>query len=148
MTVIDVHRHVIPSFVIADAGSRAGPFGLRLRRGQLVHPEGFGYPVPADFVEPDALEQLLREQGIDQAVVSVAPTLFFYEKGEAGVDFASRANEALADVTRRSPVLRALATLPLQDPSAAVAELERALGVGFRGCPDRDNGPPWCPPRQ
>ena len=92
-----------------------------------MHPEGYSYPVPADFVDPEALSQSLQKLGIDEAVVSIAPTLFFYEKEGAGSDFARRANDALAELARKPPVLRALATLPLQDPPAAVAELERAL---------------------
>ncbi|AGL16746.1 amidohydrolase [Actinoplanes sp. N902-109] len=43
-----------------------------------------------------------------------------------------RANDIAAEVVRRCPArLRAFATLPMADPEAATAELERAAGLGF-----------------
>ena len=44
------------------------------------------------------------------------------------------ANDVAAEAVRRHPTrLRAFATLPLADPAAAVAELERAAALGFVG---------------
>ncbi len=74
--------------------------------------------------------------GIQTSVLSLtAPCIQDIVGASDAVSAARHANDALAEIVRRSPDRYAgLAALPLQDPSAAVAELERAVGdLGFRG---------------
>lgn len=134
MAVVDVHQHVVPDFVLSEAAEGRGQFGLRFDRGLLIHPEGFDYPVKADFYEAQAKIDSLRRHGIDVGVLSLAPTLFFYEQGAEGVAFARRANDHLANLVAGREELKGLATLPLQDPLAAASELERAIvDLGLEG---------------
>jgi aminocarboxymuconate-semialdehyde decarboxylase len=73
--------------------------------------------------------------GIDRAVLSLTPTLFFYwlEAGAAG-DFCRQANDSLARFVAASDRLDGVAVVPLQDPEAAAAELRRAVRqLGLRG---------------
>src|SRR5205823_2769697 len=50
------------------------------------------------------------------------------------VPLSRRANDLAAEAVRRHPTrFQALATLPMADPRAAVAELERAAGLGLVG---------------
>ncbi len=74
--------------------------------------------------------------GIQTSVLSLtAPCLQDIVGASDAVSAARHANDALAEIVRRSPDRYAgFAALPLQDPNAAAAELERAVGdLGFRG---------------
>jgi aminocarboxymuconate-semialdehyde decarboxylase len=134
MTVVDVHNHVIPSFVLEEA-ERGALFGLRVDDGWVVHPEGFRYPVTPDFWDPEEKLADMDAHGLDVAILSIAPTLFLYdEPATEAVAFARRANDAVAGMAATSPRLAGLATLPLQDPSGAAEELRRSVEeLGLRG---------------
>jgi aminocarboxymuconate-semialdehyde decarboxylase len=133
MTVVDVHTHFLPRFVLDEAAGR-GLFGVREEDGWLVHPEGFRYPVPETFLDAATKLADMDERGIDVSVLSSAPTLFFYDKPpDEAADFARRSNDALAQLIAGHKRLFGFATLPLQSPDA-VAELERAVNrLGFVG---------------
>jgi aminocarboxymuconate-semialdehyde decarboxylase len=78
----------------------------------------------------------MDERGIDHAVLSIAPTLFMYWTEPAEVaDFCRVANDSLARFSRDcAGRALAVATLPMQDPGAAVTELRRAVNeLGMRG---------------
>ena len=130
MTVIDVHTHFIPEFVLAE-----GALGVKAEDGTLVHPEGFRYPAHPEFAEVPAKLAGMDAAGIDVAVLSISPTLFFYEAdAEEAVAFARKANDALAEMIDGNDRLLGFAHLPLQDADAAAAELERCITeLGFRG---------------
>jgi aminocarboxymuconate-semialdehyde decarboxylase len=148
---VDVHTHFVPFDVIAGAWRGAGFDGLRAERsgGQewLVHRQGFRYPVPPVFYDPEARAASMDERGISHAVLSIAPQLFMYwvDAGEAA-GFCRAANDDLAAFAAGSAGrVTAVATLPLQDPAAAVTELRRAvtelgmagaeIGPGANGTP-------------
>ena len=76
----------------------------------------------------------MDEQGIDLAIVSLAPPGTQPLDPADAVPLSRDANDAAAEAVRRHPArLRAFATLPLADPAAAVAELERTAALGFVG---------------
>jgi 2,3-dihydroxybenzoate decarboxylase len=80
--------------------------------------------------------QAMDAGGIQTSVLSLtAPCIQDVVGASDAVSAARHANDALAEIVRRSPDrYAAFAALPLQDPSAAAAELERAVGdLGFRG---------------
>jgi aminocarboxymuconate-semialdehyde decarboxylase len=134
VTAVDLHTHFLPRFFVEEAAA-GGVFGVRADDGFVSHPQGFRYPIAPAFVDVEAKLAEMDAAGIDVAVLSAAPTLFFYDapSGEA-VDFARRSNDALAGVVAQSERLAGLAALPLQDPPAAAAELERAVGeLGLLG---------------
>jgi len=142
MTVIDVHNHVIPRFAIEDAEADR-LFGVRHDDGWVTHPEGFRYPVTADFWDADEKVADLDAHELDVGIVSIAPTMFFYDRpAEDGVAFARRANDAVAAMTGASPRLAGMASLPLQDPGAAAAELRRSVQeLGLCGAQIGTSGP-------
>ena len=77
--------------------------------------------------------------GIDMQVLSLSAITFAAIQGESDTDqaisLARQANDYLAEQVRRHPDRFAgFAALPLQDPKAAAAELERAVTqLGFKG---------------
>lgn len=76
----------------------------------------------------------MDEAGIDVQVVSLtAPGVEQSEPGDA-VALAHDANDYVADAVRSQPSRFAgFATVPTPDPGAAARELERCIGVGFKG---------------
>jgi aminocarboxymuconate-semialdehyde decarboxylase len=65
---------------------------------------------------------------IDVSVYSIAPTLFFYDAAaRPAVEFARRANDALAELIDGQERLLGFASLPLQDGDAAADELARTV---------------------
>jgi 2,3-dihydroxybenzoate decarboxylase len=80
--------------------------------------------------------RVMDEAGIERMIVSLnAPAIQGVLDPVAAVTLARRANEALADVVARRPDrFSAFAALPMQDPDAAVIELQRCVeSYGFVG---------------
>jgi len=125
--ILDVHTHFIPPFAVEKARGD-GIFGVRAEGDWFVHPQGYRYPVVPEFVDADAKVAQMDRLGIDASVLSIAPTLFFYEQpAPEAVRFAELANDALAELVADAPRLYGFASLPLQDGERAAVELERAV---------------------
>jgi aminocarboxymuconate-semialdehyde decarboxylase len=140
MRTIDIHDHCIPTGLIEAARRGDHPAGLTVAAidgaDWLVHPEGYRYPITATFFDPSARLAEMATHGIDGAVVSVSPTIFFYNlTGDAAVRHARETNDAIAEHVAAAPDrLIGLATLPMTEPEAAARELERAVAdLGLRG---------------
>jgi aminocarboxymuconate-semialdehyde decarboxylase len=138
--VIDAHAHVIPPALVDAMRDGLAPDGVRLEvaggRTWVVHRQGYRYPLPDDFHDVAARLATMDRHGIDAALLSIAPPLFLYWiEPEAGVAAARLINDAIAGMAAKAPGrFTGLATLPLQDPAAAVAELHRCVRThGFRG---------------
>lgn len=77
----------------------------------------------------------LASRGLDSAVISPAPPLFYYEVAASAGEAMSRAtNAGLADFCRAAPSrLHWLAHVPMQDPELAAAVLSEARALGSIG---------------
>ncbi|HXF68030.1 MAG TPA: amidohydrolase family protein [Burkholderiales bacterium] len=136
---VDVHNHVLPRELLEAIRSRPRDYRMRVeeRAGAevLVRDDGHWTPIYAEFHDPGAKIESLDRRGLDVAVISVTPVVFFYWlDAEAGRAAARLANDGIARMVEAHPArLRGMATLPMQDPQAAVAELERVVREhGFR----------------
>jgi aminocarboxymuconate-semialdehyde decarboxylase len=127
--LIDTHTHVIPRAALDRA--RAGDlFGIRVEHDTVIHPEGFRYPVTADFEHAAAIIGRMDNNGIGESILSLAPTMFLYDQpADVAVDFAREVNDALAELVDGSARLRAFAHLPMQAPAEAAVELRRSAGA-------------------
>jgi aminocarboxymuconate-semialdehyde decarboxylase len=138
---IDCHAHFLPdAFVeelrrrgLADPRKDAGTLdldrsvcGYAAERTRLPY-----FPLLYDL---DVRTALAEQQGIDRQILCLPPFYFAYlAEPELGSAICRAGNEALAAVVAHAPERYAtFATVPLQSPSAAVAELRRA--VGELGC--------------
>jgi aminocarboxymuconate-semialdehyde decarboxylase len=128
--IIDVHNHYYPPEYL-DA---LEPSGSSLR---ITH-DAEGNPVvhyPGDYNvmvrgHRDIAYRVtvLDEFGLDMQVISLTTPGTHVEQPQVAVKLATIVNDAFASVTARYPTrFMALATLPLCDPKASVAELTRAL---------------------
>jgi predicted TIM-barrel fold metal-dependent hydrolase len=82
----------------------------------------------------DARIAAMDAQGVDLQILSLAPPGTHPLEPADARTLSRRANDIAAEAVGRHPTrLRAFATLPMADPTAAAAELERAAGLGFVG---------------
>lgn len=126
---IDVHRHYFPSFLVEDARRGAAIDGLRVEGGTVMHRQGYHYPLDAEFHDLDAMVASLDDGGVDHAVMSVTPTLYFYNSpAEEAERFCRATNDWIvksgAELGGR---ISGMANLPMQDPDLAAAELRRCV---------------------
>lgn len=137
---IDIHTHFMPPTFVEEArrGQALDNITVEKPDGEewLVHPQGYRYPLAAEFSDLDAKLRHMDSLGIDKSVLSISPTLFFYWLDAAPAkDFCQRANEEIAAfVSGSGGRLYGMATVPLQDVEASAAELRRAATeLGLRG---------------
>jgi aminocarboxymuconate-semialdehyde decarboxylase len=129
--IIDVHTHFFPPGYL-DALRRAPePYALdRDAEGRTVltlH----GARIVTLTEQMTSPEDRIREMdrlGVDRQVLSVTIPSVYVGPAARRADLARRANDGLAEVAARFPRrFSALASVPLDDPDAAVRELERAV---------------------
>lgn len=133
MRVVDVHAHVIPPALVGAMRAGDAPDGIAVESVDgspwVVHRQGYRYPLLDAFHDVEVRLHTMDRQGVDHALLSAAPPLFLYwiDAGEA-VDAARAVNDAVAQMAAQAPDrFTGVATLPLQDPGAAVAELQRCV---------------------
>jgi aminocarboxymuconate-semialdehyde decarboxylase len=136
---VDLHSHVIPRPMLDAIRQSPATWGARVESigaaERVVHAQGYAYPLAAEFFDPAAKIESMDRRGLDVSVVSPAPPTFFYwADGEVALAAARLVNDGIARMVAAHPTrLRGMATLPLQHPEMAIAELERAVQEhGFR----------------
>lgn len=78
--------------------------------------------------------ETMSQQGVDLQVLSLAPPGAQGPTAGVAASLCRDANDVAAAAVHAEPSrFRAMATLPLADPSAAAAELERAVSLGLTG---------------
>lgn len=140
MLTVDVHSHFTPLEVVEDSRRGAGFDGLTVEvidgSEWMVARQGHRHLLQPAFYDLEARLESMDAAGTDRAVLSISPQMFMYWTDAAeAVQFCQRANNALAGFAGDSGGrIEAVATLPMQDPDAAIAELRRAvLEFGLRG---------------
>lgn len=129
---IDLHNHVIPSTVVEAIRRDPERFGTRIdeKDGKLYfNSHGRMTELLPTFCDADAKVEWMDRNQLDIAAISVGPPIYFYWlPADAGLAAARLANDGIAQmVARRPDRLRGMAHLPMQDPDAAIAELERVV---------------------
>jgi aminocarboxymuconate-semialdehyde decarboxylase len=139
MGAIDVHTHILPrgwdAFLARHADARWPRIvreeggGCALLRG-TVRDRGLTEHVFDAAVRVEDLDRL----GIERQLLSPPPLMFCYwAEPPAATEFCRLHNDAIAGVVAARPSrFLGAAIVPLQAPAAAVGELERAVGMGFR----------------
>jgi aminocarboxymuconate-semialdehyde decarboxylase len=137
--VIDYHSHVIPEPIIAAMRADPERYATRVDedggRRHLVRGK-LRLELLPEFSLAEAKLEAMDRKGIEISVISPGPQVFFYGLPEnQGVEAARLVNDGVAAMVARNPArLRGMATLPMQHPEAAIAEMERvAREHGFRG---------------
>ena len=135
--IIDFHNHYYPPAYL-DA-LRKGPSNVTVDFNDQGDPQ-LHYPGDYNIVVPghrdiEYRQHVLDEADIDHQIITLTTPGTHIEEPSRAVALARMVNDCFADVVAtRGKHFSALATLPLCDPTASVAELERAVTqLGFRG---------------
>jgi len=134
----DLHNHVIPPAVVDAIRRNPDRFGTRIedRNGKpYFDAHGRMIELLPEFNDVDAKIAWMDRAGMDVCAISVGPPIYFYWlKPDAGIEIIRLANDGIAQMVARHPDrLRGMAHLPMQDPDAAIAELERVKKLyGFK----------------
>jgi aminocarboxymuconate-semialdehyde decarboxylase len=139
MPAVDVHSHAIPPSVVEAMEAEPARFMARIENHdetrRVVHDQGYAYPLFEEFTKPEAKLRAMDRKGIDVAVLSPPPPLFYYwADAETGASIARLVNDGIAELVAADPDrFRGMTTVPMQDAEAAVEELERVVSEhGFR----------------
>jgi aminocarboxymuconate-semialdehyde decarboxylase len=128
---IDVHNHAIPQPAV-ELLNRDRVYGVTIEDGVWSGGVHVNFELADSFLDAGAKLAELESRGIDAAVVSVSPTIFYYHvDAEAGEAMAVAGNEGLAAMA--SDRLKWMATVPLQAPERAAAVLADAVSAGAVG---------------
>jgi aminocarboxymuconate-semialdehyde decarboxylase len=136
---IDIHSHVIPDRVVTAIASNPKRFRARVEgegsSRRIIHDQGYVYQLFEEFRRVEAKLDSMDRKGIDISVISPAPPMFYYwADADLALEVAGLVNDGVADMVGARPErLRGMATVPMQHPDAAVAELERVVrNFGFK----------------
>ncbi len=130
MRIVDAHNHFYPPEYL-DA-LRSGSSVVRVEVDSSGNPH-IHYPgdynvAVAGHRDITYRQAVLEREGVDTQVISLTTPGTQVVSAATAVSFARLVNDAFAAiVAERSPRFAALATLPLNDPQASVAELRRAV---------------------
>jgi len=142
MRSIDIHAHVVPRAVWQAAEAGRDWYGFRHQGGDGLgtflggNGKRSGFTSPKVRFTPEERLADMDAQGVDVQVLSIHTPFFGYHLDAAqGTALAREVNDEIAAMTRQWPTRFAgLATLPMQDTKAAIAELERAVTtLGLKG---------------
>jgi aminocarboxymuconate-semialdehyde decarboxylase len=138
---IDLHTHILPhDWPDLDAKYGYGgfvrldhykPCCARMMIGERVFRE-----ITDNVWDPKRRIEEMDRAGVSMQVLSTVPVMFSYwAKPVDALDLSRRLNDHIAEVVRDHPTRFAgLATIPMQDPDLAAAELERCIReLGLRG---------------
>lgn len=135
--IIDVHNHYYPPAFI-DA-LRKGPSVMTIEDDAegnpvLVSPGDKNFAVRGHR-DIAYRERAIAAAGVDMQVITLTAPGTTLEAPERSAQLAKLVNDALAQVISERPKhFAALATLPLNNPNATVAEFDRVMALGFKGC--------------
>jgi len=129
---IDLHNHVIPSTIIDAIARNPDRYGTRVEEKdgkRWFNSHGRLAELTDVFYDADAKVEWMDSNKLDVAAISVGPPIYFYDLApELGLEAAKLSNDGIGQMVAKQPKrLRGMAHLPMQDPDAAITELERVV---------------------
>src|SRR5579862_4256378 len=129
MPIIDFHNHFYPPAYLDALRSGSSAVEVTIDddgNPRIYYPGDYNIAVPGHR-DIDYREQVLKDHDVDTQVITLTTPGTHVETPATAAKFAALVNDAFADVVRaKNGRFSALATLPLNDPAAYVAELNRA----------------------
>jgi aminocarboxymuconate-semialdehyde decarboxylase len=144
MTAIDIHTHIVPAEFPAYAGKHVTQFGGAHWPSMAAHDchhknvmiDGRNFRTVSDECwDVVRRAEAMAAMGIARQVLSPMPELLSYWLPlDDAVPLIRHVNDTIAAMVARAPdKFIGLGGVPMQDPDAAVRELERLMRDGFRG---------------
>lgn len=137
MNIIDFHNHFFPPEYLKEIQS--GPSNVKITfdsdSNPLLHYPGDYNIVVRGHRDIAFRQEVLDQNRIGKQVLTFTSPSTQIESPKRAVILAKIVNDAFATIIdERGDHFTALATLPLNDPTASVRELERAVSeLGFKG---------------
>src|ERR1700680_3601186 len=131
---LDIHNHALPKASLEILRTEPA-YGATVTDTEFTGGNHGLFWLDPGFYEPEAKVAQLQAKGLDGAILSTAPPLFFYDlAADLGEKIARLTNQGLHDFAAVYPDrLRWMATLPMAGPERVVAVLEEAVGAGAIG---------------
>jgi aminocarboxymuconate-semialdehyde decarboxylase len=137
VAIIDFHNHVYPPAYVREI--EAGPSAYKVTydadNNPVLHSPGdYNILVPSHRLM-DVREVVLEQAGVDRQIISLTTPGTLMETPKRSAELSRKVNDAFAAIQEEhGEHFVALGTLPLNDPAASAAELERALDdLGLKG---------------
>ncbi|HJQ64607.1 MAG TPA: amidohydrolase family protein [Burkholderiales bacterium] len=153
MKTIDIHAHVVPQSLWQAIDQRSEWHGFRHEPGEglgTMVGGGMrtGFTTPKVRYTPEERLKDMDAQKVDVQVLSIhVPFVGYHLDPAQGLALAQDFNNEIAATIRQYPTrLAGLATLPMQDVTTAIDELERAVTkLGLKGAEldTQVNGDQW-----
>jgi aminocarboxymuconate-semialdehyde decarboxylase len=136
---IDIHAHFVPEEYLRLIEAEGEPYGLRLRHDRngplIVLGQVAIGPITAHYHNLELRLKSMDRQKVAVHALSLMPPMVYWADGSLGLRLAQLVNDAMAEASRaHAERFVVLATLPMQDPEAALNEVNRAVTkLGCRG---------------
>jgi aminocarboxymuconate-semialdehyde decarboxylase len=138
---VDFHTHIIsedfPDLVAKYGDNRFPVLHKTCSCGAEIMVQGKTFRKITDQTwDPDKRIEDMDSEGVDIQVLSPIPVTFSYwSDSEAGLELAKSQNDFIASVVNKYPErFIGMGTVPLQDVTLAIAEMERAVKeLGLKG---------------
>ena len=130
MSVIDFHNHYYPPAYLDALREPGGAVQLTDDKdgNPVVHYPGDYITAVRGHRDIAYRQDVIAKEGVDRQVITLTTPGVHVETPDRAVQLARLVNDAFARVMKeRGDHFTALATLPLNDPAASVAELKRAM---------------------
>ncbi|MFN0073611.1 MAG: amidohydrolase family protein [Chloroflexota bacterium] len=136
---IDIHAHVLEEStmsLLSGLSPRVAPRLEWVDDTTTLVIDDFRYPLfPRGGWDLERRIEDMDRTGVSRQVLSIPPFTFFYDQDPRLVaETAQIQNNRIAEILKlHSDRFLGFATVPLQSPALASAELERAMGLGLHG---------------
>ncbi|HLC40315.1 MAG TPA: amidohydrolase family protein, partial [Methylomirabilota bacterium] len=137
---VDIHSHFVSEAYLKLIEDEGPPFGVSLSRSDpegpaIVAGASPGVTLTPDLYDPDLRIRAMNKQNVQIHALSLTDPMVYPAQGSFGAKLARTWNDSAAEMVQLYPNrFVGLATLPMQDPVAAVDELHRAVTrLGCRG---------------
>ena len=131
MRIVDIHAHISPEGLLRAMADGRDWHGIDIAALLSAHQHA-----PRTAWTPEQRLREMDELGVDVHVLSTNSFLYFYEHdADTTIAISRECNNYVSELTKEHPDRFAgFATLPMQDVSASIAELERAVEtLGLKG---------------
>ncbi len=136
MSIIDFHNHVYPQEYVDEIQKGPSAYSVTFDsdNNPVLHSPGdYNILVPGHRLM-DFRQSVLDKAGLDKQIISFTAPGTLIETPERSTELSRKVNDCFAKIQTDYDAFPALATLPLNNPHAAVAELERAISeLGLKG---------------
>jgi aminocarboxymuconate-semialdehyde decarboxylase len=128
---IDIHAHYFPERYLDLLERSGGAFGASVDRSNAKGPAiavrgSRTPPLDASYWDLDRRRKAMDRQGVAVHALSLTVPMVYFADGELGQRLAEAVNDSMSEAHRAFPDrFVGCATLPMQDPKRAVAEIER-----------------------